>query len=60
MPLASVNWTKTRLAPGESGTEPLAMTKMPKVGVALAAIGVVTVDADVPRQAPVAGLVGTG
>jgi hypothetical protein len=35
----------------------LLVTKMPKVGVALAAIVVVTVDAGVARQAPVVGLV---
>lgn len=56
-PLVSVNWTKTRLTPGESATVALPVTKMPKVGVALAAIVVVTVDAGVARQAPVVGLV---
>jgi hypothetical protein len=36
---------------------PLALTKIPKVGVAFLAIVVVTVAEGVPMQAPVAGLV---
>jgi hypothetical protein len=55
--LASVKVTKTRLTPGESGTAALPIAKMPKVGVALAAIVVVTLAAGVARHAPVVELV---
>ena len=40
---ASLNRTKMRLAAGSNGTFPLPCTKIPKVGVALALIVVVTV-----------------
>ena len=56
-PLASVKVTKTRLTPGESATAALPVTKMPKVGVALGWMSVVTLEPGAARQAPLWGLV---
>jgi hypothetical protein len=56
-PLASVKVTRARLTLGRSATAALPVTKMPKVGVALAAIVVVTVPAGVARHAPLVGSV---
>lgn len=53
----SVNVTKMRLLAGLSATAALADTKMPKVGVALELIVVVTVAEGVCRHWPVCGLV---
>jgi hypothetical protein len=39
-----------RFVAGRKGTAPLAVAKMPKVGVALAPIVVVTLDPGVPRH----------
>jgi hypothetical protein len=41
VPPLSVNWTKMRLLTGSNAIPPEAVAKMPKVGVALAAIAVV-------------------
>src|SRR5215475_13150652 len=56
-PFASLKRTKMRLAAGSKLTGPLPVTKMPNVGVALAAMWLVTVPARGPRQTPVAGSV---
>src|SRR5580658_3426262 len=57
-PPASRNRTEIRLAAGSNGTVPLACTKMAKVGVAPAAIGIVMLAAAAAEQAPVAASVG--
>jgi hypothetical protein len=54
---ASLNSTKMRLVAGEKGTTPLAVAKIAKVGVALALIVVVTLDAGDARHCPEVGLV---
>src|SRR6516162_1842290 len=46
-----------RLLAGSNGTLPLAVAKMPKVGVALALIVVVTLDAGGERHCPLVGSV---
>ncbi len=46
-----------RLVAGAKEIAPLPVIKMPKVGVALASMGVVTLLAGGARQAPVVGLV---
>jgi hypothetical protein len=46
-----------RLLAGSNGTTPLEVAKMAKVGVALALIVVVTLDAGVARHWPLAGSV---
>jgi hypothetical protein len=53
----SVNVTKMRLLAGSNGTAPLAVTKIPKVGVAPELIVVATLPAAVCTQAPVDGFV---
>ena len=56
-PLTSPNCTKMRFVAGRNGMLPLAVPKMPKVGVALAAIVVETLAAGVARHAPEDGFV---
>ena len=54
---ASLNLTNIRLAAGSKGTVPAPPTNMPKVGVALALMVVVTLLAGGAKHAPVVGLV---
>ena len=56
-PDGSANWTKTRLFAGSNGTVPEPLTKIPKVGVALAAIVVVTLGPIGDMQEPLVGSV---
>src|SRR5580692_1390763 len=57
LPLGSANWTNTRLLAGSNGTVPLPVAKMPKVGVVLGWMSVVTLAAGGAMHAPVAGTV---
>lgn len=56
-PSALAKRTKIRFVAGSKGTVPLAVMKMPKVGVALALLCVVTLLAGGETHAPVAGFV---
>jgi hypothetical protein len=56
-PPPSLKRTKIRFAAGSKGTLPLPWTKIPKVGVALALIVVVTVLSIAEMHCPVAGSV---
>ena len=54
---ASLNRTKIRLVAGSNGTLPAPWTKIPKVGVALALICVVTLGPIAEMHSPLAGFV---
>jgi hypothetical protein len=56
-PALSENSTKIRLFAGSNGIEPVALPKIPKVGVWFGPIVVVVLTAWVLRQAPLAGSV---
>src|ERR1700733_13902146 len=57
VPPLSAKVTKMRLTPGMSATGALPVTKMPKVGVALGGMSIVTLGVGAVMQAPLVGLV---